>query len=177
MDKLKYKPEYVLKNAIGFNEVDLEANREGHLSESQADQLRHKRSILLSVALTAIIVAIIPLSKQSSLPFQWTISGGLIAIVAISQLIPIWYVLSRNIVHMVEGRVHLDIGLYGRHRYILIIGSLSFPISKRIFLSFKNTDPYAVYYTSYSVLFTHDVPLFQSRKILSAEWINPKEIQ
>jgi hypothetical protein len=68
--------------------------------------------------------------------------------------------LRENKVASVEGRAELSLERKGGGiNYTLAVGALRFPIGKNAFLSFKNRDPYCVYYAPHS------------RRILSVEWL------
>jgi hypothetical protein len=59
-----------------------------------------------------------------------------------------------------QGRVNLDMSVNGKSSTLrLTIQDTKFDVKKDVFLAFKNSDPYAIYYAPHS------------KTILSAEWL------
>jgi hypothetical protein len=174
LEKTK-KYEDALMTVIGFEEGDLEANAEGRISEAQTKRLlrvsRHMTAAwaipLLGaiVALTLCIGTMMPLVKvQASLcltPIAILVAAGIVlAVIDGRRTMRLRDDLSKNRVAEVEGRVELSVLLRGRRLlYGLRVGEERFSISKQTFLSFKNGDPYRVYYAP------------RAKRILSVEWL------
>ena len=168
-EKAKSKPEHLLIEAIGFSEEDLEANREGYMSEQQRRSLFRKWTPW--TCFTLLFAALI---LPTMLPFVLEQLGTstlspLTLIAAVFLVVPVyfaykWWQLSvdmrQRLVTSVEGRVRLDLSGGGNSSQLTVsIGKAKFHVKKPIFLAFKNGDPYCVYYAP------------RSKTILSAEWL------
>jgi hypothetical protein len=172
VEKVKYKPEHVLQAAIGFNEDDLGANKQGKLSDGQIDCMigSQKRSTL------AIVLAVLGLGLSCFMWNLWRVYhngywfyGAVIGIVGCMAVLSfssrnrddLRHDLKASRVEMREGPIRLDMERVGRDSVIwkLMIGDQEFEVSSVVFLAFKNDDPYRVYY------------LPHSRRLLSAEWL------
>ena len=177
MGKLKNKPEYLLKNALDFAEEDLESNREGRLSENQIALLRRESINWLSIALTGLVSGMLLFSGNISSNLFWLIVGIFLFIFFGQRYLVNRNVLNSDRVNSIEGRVHQSIVpsfLVGTD-YRLTVNDTMFSVSKNVFLAFKNTDPYVMYYITYSVFLANKPTSIHSRKILSAEWLYQQE--
>lgn len=157
MDKPKHKYEGLLMEAIGFTEDDLEANREGFLSSEQITLLRRNRYFWLVVAcITGVAAFGLAIYSQSILGcISFAATPPLFAILKILMLDE---VLKGRKVESAEGYIQLDMQGQGTGN-ILIVDDITFKVSKKVFLAFKNGDPYLIHY------------LPKMMKILSAEWL------
>ena len=158
-EKPKHKPEHALIMALNFDEVDLEANREGLLSESQRirldDQQFKKDIILVGIIIWFVLVLAQVLFVQSADTWWFMAIFCGVVIVSMSHHRRRLY----NDLNGCEGRVRLDIINERGLQYKIGIGDIELFVKKEVFLAFKNGDPYRIYYTP------------RTKKILSAEWL------
>jgi hypothetical protein len=188
MGKAKHKPKNPLMNAIGFTEEDLEANRNGYMSQRQFAWLeREKRSRQRSFIATLVIWpllsgllgpgAILYYGPASELTLLAAYLGT--ALVILIFFIPFYDLRWRRVrqcrsavenvhrtggISWVEGWVNLDIEAHADdggtiYTYAISLESMCFNIRKDVFLAFKNGDPYRIYYEPYTT------------RLLSAEWL------
>ncbi|MBZ0285406.1 MAG: hypothetical protein K8L97_32025 [Anaerolineae bacterium] len=163
-EKQKSKSEHLLMDAIEFDEEDLESNQQGVLSQKQQQVFRAERN---SWGLGVLLVLIL-----SPMFFIFLLNSGgrnphtLIVVIPIALIVLIHFWLKwtswgkdyrRNLVHSAEGRVQLDV--LSRENYRIDIQKMRFEVTKRVFLAFKNNDPYIIYYAP------------STKRILSAEWL------
>ena len=171
MGKLKHEER--LMYAIGFTEEDLEANRNGQLSERQRNELKRVRNMMLvyeSIILPFSIVFFILLLASnvftSSLILMSITIGILVGInLPIQVLFKFAHDAQKAEAHCSDGRVKLEIkSMTGRHeKYRVIVEQVKLKVSKEIFLAFKNGDPYLICYTPHT------------KKLLSAEWLRDSD--
>ncbi len=174
MEKKKHKPEEVLMEAIGFTEEDLEANRDGRITERQRKLLNDERLswrgwIFLALGACPVISVIILLDVVRTQADLWNRVQviGLVSVVAIGVALFAWFRMSyysddlrTDDVQVAEGRISLGIAENKNSRnYYVTIGRVTLKIPKKAFLAFKNDDPYAIFYMRYS------------KMLLSAEWL------
>lgn len=167
VQKPKIKPEHALMYAIGFTEEDLEANREGWLSERQRAELNRQRREMLVGIIALLVVSLFVFliglfsyrDKNASavIPVLVLTTGGAIYIAYR------WGNKDADFqgkrVEFVEGRVELRLGSNKSATCSIFIQNRAFLVSNEVFLAFKNGDPYVIYYTP------------ASKTILSAEWL------
>ena len=175
MDKNKNKPkneavlsEDELMYAIGFTSIELVANREGILSEYQRKKFRVERrnNVVTTIfsLLIAIAIFLFGQARVSSIYgiFLWIpiVFCGIGALLAVMRVDEFHQDVTQNHVDAAQGRVSLDI-TQNRYKtaYTIQLQDRIWDVDKRIFLAFKNGDPYAIYYAPHS------------KKILSAEWL------
>jgi hypothetical protein len=170
MNKVK-KYEDRLMEVLRFDDADLEANQAGTLSPRQAAHLRlERRSEFFWItffgvffgATIALLLRQIPLNAPGVVPLL--VLAAFVATVLVyhylRRVAPLSKDLHENRALAVDGRVDLSLKPKGRRiKYSMDIGKMRFPIRKDAFLSFKNRDPYCVYYAPHS------------KQILSVEWL------
>lgn len=163
-----------LMNALHFTQADLDANRDGCLTERQAARLRRKRNLRrLAIAGVVAFVFLINLpglfvifgSDDYSPPADILIFTGLImgciGILAVlytrSGLRAIAADLQEKTVEAVQGQIKLE--PFGEGSIMLRVLDRVFSVSDRTGFAFKNGDPYCLYYAPHS------------KTLLSAEWL------
>jgi hypothetical protein len=164
MEKQKTKPEFLLQDAIGFSEDDLEANREGYLSIPQQAGMRSDHNFWLCSMIVLIVIfamfAVLGLSSRRHEAAQFL--AFMMAGVAGWAFMK-WYRVRDDMntdLRAVEGRVKLDIGrTKGEPKYSVEIDDVKFNVKKDVFLAFKNGDPYCIYYAPHT------------KRILSVDWL------
>lgn len=165
-DKLK-KYEDVLMAALKFDEDDLAANIDGTLSQRQIAQMKRQRdNTLIIVGIIAFLALCFVLFTGLLTSFNGLLLAAFIAIV-MTLVTLIAAVIANNInrdladsVRVVEGRVELDTNPgQNATAFYVKMDDLKFTVKKEAFLTFKNGDPYRIYYAP------------QTKTILSAEWL------
>jgi hypothetical protein len=166
--------------ALNFTEEDLTANREGYLTKKQRSELNKYR--LLWITCFALTFAAL------SCGVWWAILDGvrrsdsvasrigivsLLWIIASGVAIFTWYKkrkfdhdLRQGEVQVAKGNVQVGVRLIrpkGTPLHYLNIEGVSWAIDDPLFSSFKNGDPYAIYYAPHS------------KTILSAEWLRDQQ--
>jgi hypothetical protein len=174
MDKIKHKSkndEDELRYAIGFTSVELEANRDGVLSDYQRHKFGVDRRDNMFIAFFAVILAVaifgVAYGRFSAMdglliwiPIVLCGSTALFAAVKADEL---HRDLKQNAVEAAQGRVSLDITQYrSKTTYTVQLQDRTWDVKKNVFLAFKNGEPYAIYYAPFS------------KKILSAEWLRKR---
>jgi hypothetical protein len=170
MAKVK-KYEDQLMNVLRFDEADIEANQAGTLSPRQSGELKAERrsqifwlgffSLLYFAVLILLGVRIFLVSPIGTLLLGAGVVGlGVVGYSYTTKIEPLRRDVRENRALAVDGRVELSLKPKGRQiKYSMDIGKMRFPIRKDAFLSFKNRDPYCVYYAPHS------------KQILSVEWL------
>jgi hypothetical protein len=168
MDKPK-KHEDVLRAALGFDEDDLAANREGRLSDRQTAKFkRDQRKYTIATAVTALLALMFVLFiGMTNSPVSHLLNGlgslilGLIALMMVQPAVRNTLALRRKTAAAAEGRIRLDMQGEGQaaNAFYLFVDDRRFTVKKPVFLSFKNGDPYRIYYAP------------ATKQILSAEWL------
>ena len=163
-----------LMAALNFTEADLDANRDGQLSEEQRARLYGKRIYwLLAIAGVVVLVFLVNLpgvfvifgSDDYPPPADILIFTGLImgciGILAVlytrSGLRAIAADLQEKTVEAVQGQIKLE--PFGEGSIMLRVLDRVFSVSDRTGFAFKNGDPYCLYYAPHS------------KTLLSAEWL------
>ncbi|HEX2908355.1 MAG TPA: hypothetical protein VHO69_15895 [Phototrophicaceae bacterium] len=164
----------MLMDVIRFNDEDLEANRDGYMTQRQRSRLNDERfsfklmGVLALVACPIFSIAAIidGIQRHDTVASRVGIIG-LICLVTAGITLYTWLRwrrfdrdLSKGEVAATQGLVRL--GMSDRSRsttYMVTVDYVTLNISKRTFFTFKNGDPYCLYYTPYS------------RTLLSAEWL------
>ena len=166
---MKKKPANLLADALDFDDDDLYANYNGHLSARQRARLRRGRT--KSFAVFIVFLGLIGLFAYIAIATSTPIF--VLGATTMYVFLPFWAVTRRleipvfgwvkasqilrdGLIGVVEGPVRLDIH---KKKYKLQIEFERFVIKKTAFLAFKNSDPYRIYF----------VP--QTRTVLSAEWL------
>lgn len=174
MSKAPEKPkkyEDRLMDAFAFDEDDLDANQAGQFSQAQIASLKaaRNRAILQFVlmwlmigVLSAIVVGLGMRAGGLLLP----VMAALLVISAFSFIFSkarrLMQDLGENRILAAEGRV--DLSIQGDYDYFLLVEKQRFRLKQKdIFLTFKNGDPYRIYYTP------------RSRQILSVEWLREND--
>lgn len=170
-----------LADTIGFNDDELEQNRDGYLSERQREELltdaQSRSTVMIVVTLALGIAAVIAVLDSLRMNIPYTGHPILLIIFAFVEIgafaqfglpIPRYRQDAAGVAaDSVQGHVRLSIGGNSRKRiiYTITIGGIRFAVGKPILLAFKNDEPYAVYFAP------------RSRKLLSAEWLRePAEV-
>jgi hypothetical protein len=156
---------------LHFDAEDVEANEAGTLSPRQVADLKGERrsqffwlgffSVLYFGALVLLVVEIPFESLIAALMLGAGVVGvGVASYNYATKINPLNKDLRDNHALAVDGRVDLSLKPRGRRiQYSMAVGKMTFPIRKDVFLSFKNRDPYRVYYAPHS------------KQILSVEWL------
>ncbi len=178
MEKVQ-KYERHLMDAIGFDAGDLAVNRAGTFSETQRRKLENWR-MFWSLGLAAAVIVGASMSTFLFLAFLLApqaaalkIAAGMVVIIlaCVALYAFCWFKradylddLEECIVYSAEGFVRLTLD-EGRNnaRYLVSVGTLTFIVSKQAFLSFKNGDPYRIYYAP------------NSKHIVAAEWLRGED--
>ena len=168
-DKVK-KYEDRIMDVFAFDENDLEANQAGHLSQQQMVRLKKARNRAISTfallamlfGFLAIIIVAAGFQASGILP---PLAAGLLAVLAIYAIFgrnaqALLKDMRTNQVALAEGRVDLSLNaLQNTAEYFLRVENMRFTIKQNAFLTFKNGDPYRIYYAP------------RSKRILSVEWL------
>lgn len=163
----------ILASGIGFDEADLAANREGRLSEKQAERLLKARRntvqgmVGIMVLLTVILLPLAVLGQAQTGSPQVSIVIGLVwlglmglflAIIRSGQAVQVD--VRRGQVEAVRGAVQCYTSSKGESgmQYNLRVGDLTFNrVERDAYIAFKHLDAYIIYYTP------------QSKQIVAAE--------
>lgn len=162
-------PTQLLMDTLHFNEDDLEANRNGELSESQRTQLDYylnkfiegRKALIIGGAVIAIIAV------ANTFFFRSSTFTNMLFIVGLVLLGSLWFVnrqvtntqngLQQGRINSIQGVISLDLKANDNPTYYVNCGALRFTICKDVFLAFKNNEPYVLYYVPWN------------NKLLSAE--------
>ncbi|MCK6579259.1 MAG: hypothetical protein L6Q98_14280 [Anaerolineae bacterium] len=161
------KYEDLLMAALDFDDADLTANMEGDWSERQIARMRARRRLLAFGALLLLVSAPLFMFLFSaiggSVGLVLTVLTGLILIAGLMAAVYSASQVARDLrgpVAEVEGRVALDTRAKNNKTiYYVKLGRVRFSVKKEEFLTFKNRDPYRLYYAP------------GQKTILSAEWL------
>ena len=175
MQKAK-KYEERLMETFDFSEDDLDVNRMGQLSRRQAVRLNKQRQtqvlgatgILIVGIFTVLVIFGVVSAARMTYQALSTLAG-----LSLFFLLPSWIIwsrasklindLQRNRVAIIEGLVDLSVQGVQTANYLLHVGDTSFTVKQKMFLAFKNGDPYRIYYTPHS------------QQILSVEWLREND--
>jgi hypothetical protein len=164
------KYEDVLMKAIGFNEEALELNRQGKLSVPQLDAVKWHRDLngcgLVIVILGFIVVFRLFGGVISSFTgcMVGLIAGGL-CISTLYSVFNEWYKTNQDVnksrIEIIEGYMTIDVKQEGNKTVYCVVSieGIEFIVKKKVFLAFKNGEPYRIYYTP------------NTKRILSVEWL------
>lgn len=162
--------EAVLMNSLNFDENDLNFNDQGLLSELQLDALRGQRNLhgMVTVALMAVFIVCLRVFGMYLLSLElcfMTLIFGSLGVLVLYVAFTGWFNAYQDVkkgrAEMVEGYTTIDIksayknGVY----YVVNVKGVEFRVDKRVFLAFKNGEPYRVFYAP------------NTKKLLSAEWL------
>lgn len=165
--KTAYKHEHALANVLDYQDDDLIANQNGGLGTRQRQTLHlnfyRDLLILCAGALTWFGFSIvISLLTDAALAVALIICG-LMLLNRSQRLIPLWKLyrdLRSGEVVSDEGVIHLVLQRgSSQGEYSLQLDDHLFPVSQAALLTFKNGDPYRLYY------------LPKTKLLLSAEWL------
>ncbi|MBL8132727.1 MAG: hypothetical protein JNL42_12780 [Anaerolineae bacterium] len=161
------KYEDLLMAALHFDDADLAANMEGAWSDRQIVRMRARRRLLAFGAV--LLIVSVPLfmflfgAIGGSVALVLTVLTGLILIAGLMAAAHSVSQIARDLrgpVAEVEGRVALDTRAKNNKTiYYVKLGRVRFKVGKEEFLTFKNHDPYRLYYAP------------GQKTILSAEWL------
>lgn len=172
--KVKHLPAMSLAEAIGFNEDDLDHNRDGYLSERQRQALLGKPwpryAALIAVTLALAAGALFVFVDQLRVDSPHTGHKTVLLLFAVVEVIAVVFIVvpyssyrqdaQGMVADSVQGHVSLDVEGGGNTViYTLEISGERFTLDKHVFLAFKNDEPYVVYFAPHS------------RKLLAAEWL------
>nr|MCU0499996.1 hypothetical protein [Anaerolineae bacterium] len=174
-----YKYEQTLATAFDFTEEDLAANQRGEVTPRQIEILTKKRNQNRWLTLfSGVVLAFMVMGGLVALfvfpPFGIIFLAILAYIgrTVFKQLNAFEQDLKTPQVEVVEGIVNLDIRRSTRTTttgntsstktsisYSVQIGDQTFTVNEKVFLTFKNGDPYAIYFTPFA------------KTILSVDWL------
>lgn len=163
-----------LMAALNFTADDLDANRDGQLSEEQRARLYGKRIYwLLAIAGVVAFVFLInlpgvfivfssgdyppPADMLIFIGFILGCIGILVLLYTRSDLRAITADLQEKTVESVQGLIALE--TFGQDKMKVHIHDRAFTVNNKAGLAFKNGDPYCLYYAPHS------------KTLLSAEWL------
>ncbi|HEX2908356.1 MAG TPA: hypothetical protein VHO69_15900 [Phototrophicaceae bacterium] len=156
-----------LEAVIGFTPADLEANRDGQLSDGQKIRFRGQRNLILAFAILVMVcipfVALTGFVKRTDwglgaiglILFLVLSTFGTLAALALVRIIRLMHDLQDNRAEAVQGPIKLEM----HQGYHIVIGDQMWHVHQDVFLAFKNGEPYCLYYAPHS------------RTLLSAEWL------
>ncbi len=172
--KLKPAPPLSLAEAIGFDEYDLEANRDGVLSERQHNRfrveawLRSAAMLIITLLLGFGAVFVLLVDSRAAVLLTLFAAIELIAYALVGAHTGKFRAEAEDrLAESVQGHIRLDVRAGGKNTvsFALNIGDERFDVNKAVFLAFKNDEPYVVYFGPH----THT--------LLSAEWLrDPTEV-
>ena len=153
--KNKQKPSEILMKAMGFSENDLAANHIGIMSNRQRFDFYNRRNIWAMAGIVCMLGFFMLWigGRDQSLPL---LLFGIGIVVCGLNVYSRHIDAARGEVAVLEGRINLNIN--GRN-FSVVIDDRKFALKQKVFLAFKNGDPYRVYYTPHT------------KKLLSAEWL------
>jgi hypothetical protein len=165
---------YALAQALNFTDEDLIANQTGKLSDVQQQRLtQNHRSMVWSFEAVfmyglAFCVLLIGIATLIIVPLSL-----LCFYIAYHMSVPMlrkYQLLGRDLrageVHQIEGNIEIKLvnhRAYGL-RYYILLGKERLSVHQTVALTFKNGDPYRLYY----------LPL--SSTVLSVEWLSEKDL-
>lgn len=179
MIESKHKYAQLLSKALHFFERDLAANQRGVMSDYQLGRLRSRvwtaAALTIPFIILGAVVAVMQYQSMSRFGAQPSAIFGTTALV----LVVIWGIagglfwlftggvlrdLREQRVAQVSGRVSLDMSRYTfltrlPQTYSIMIEGKRFEITREALLTFKNGDPYTIYYAPHS------------KTVLSADWL------
>jgi hypothetical protein len=171
--------EISLMDALGFDEADLDANRNGYMSKAQRFKLRRKQQERLAnlkngaIVVTAGSVLAFAMVVIFRLNFGFCafsiglvdVMLGILGTVNLRRWRRLDTDLYKGDVSVASGRISLDVQPEGevQVKYLLRVQRLRFDISKDALLAFRNQEDYQVYY------------LPNSETVLSAEPMEMEE--
>ena len=152
-----------LMAAMNFTEADLQANRQGHLSQAQADRLKRMRrrhvlmAAVLFLALALAATALIFLGQQNRNVIL-SAAGGLLTVINAVLMggmgrsyMRIDSDLRGGGVETLAGEVERTLRRGRQHDYYLLrIDGASLAVTQDIFLAFQHKAPYRIYRTRLS---------------------------
>ena len=152
-----------LMAAMNFTEADLQANRQGHLSQAQADRLKRMRrryvlmAAVLFLGLALAATALIFLGQQNRNVIL-SAAGGLLTVINAVLMggmgrsyMRIDSDLRGGGVETLAGEVERALRRGRQHDYYLLrIDGVSLAVTQDIFLAFQHEAPYRIYRTRLS---------------------------
>lgn len=152
-----------LMAAMNFTEADLQANRQGHLSQSQSDRLKRMRrrhvlmAAVLFLGLALAATALIFLGQQNRNVIL-SAAGGLLTVINAVLMggmgrsyMRIDSDLRGGGVETLAGEVERTLRRGRQHdHYLLRIDGASLAVTQDIFLAFQHKAPYRIYRTRLS---------------------------
>lgn len=166
MQKQKLDPQQALMKAMNCTDEDLSANRDGYMTLRQKNRLKRRRTSLILYIFGGLAIGSLQLTI-----FGYLFSDVIIIVLLIGTFTILYTVLGflerrrfsldlhKGAVEVIEGRITLDV-VTGRGAYYAVsIGKIKFRINRRVFLAFKNGDPYCLYFAPHA------------KVLLSADWL------
>ena len=153
-----------LMAAMNFTKADLQANRQGHLSQAQADRLKRMRrrhvlmAAVLFLALALAATALIFLGQQNRNVIL-SAAGGLLTVinaVLMGGMGRSYMRIDSDLrggggVETLAGEVERTLRRGRRHDYYLLrVDGASLAVTQDIFLAFQHKAPYRIYRTRLS---------------------------
>ncbi|HEX2908350.1 MAG TPA: hypothetical protein VHO69_15870 [Phototrophicaceae bacterium] len=160
-----------LMAALNFTDEDLEANRDGRLSQRQRQRFAKMQANITTEIYLAGFVGLIGIPilvywyHLHSVSWLEAVPPALISSFVCLMLVLSWWErrimlaadLREESVETLQGLVKLEhLGKSGGH---FNLQNQNFPLSSKALLAFKNGDPYCIYYAP------------NTRTLLSAEWL------
>jgi hypothetical protein len=166
MLKKKVDEHLSLMDALGFDEDDLQANADGHLSERQRQLFKSQYGRLIRWGLIVGVIAVglivfLMIVFAYNICAASTVAFALISLVLLmfyQQTFKDWAKLNtvlRFPVESAEGVIVLDLEGGSSNvvpKYVIKLGQVRFEVDKSIFLAFKNGDPYRLYFVADAML-------------------------
>jgi hypothetical protein len=144
--------------AFDFTRLDLDSNREGHLSKRQLQQLAARRAVAVWMQWVMVIIYAVPLLLMTLVMMRriagvWLLviligllGAGLVTAMLILRKSPLQRDLATGKVHEVTGRIRLSM----TPSHTLHIAEQHFKLEERQFSTLKNGEPYRIYYLPHS---------------------------
>jgi hypothetical protein len=159
-------------DVMGFTSADLDANRQGNLSQFQADNLKRtrQRNTIIGAGLFFVIVIVatffIFFGQQNENPIL-SAMGGLLTVVNAIMVGMVGRSYLRTNADLRDGNVEVLEGELERivrpgrqqDNYLLRIDGTSITVTKEIFIQFRHETPYRIYRTRLSGMLLSAEPL------------------
>ncbi|HEX2623451.1 MAG TPA: hypothetical protein VHL11_24990 [Phototrophicaceae bacterium] len=159
----------LLSQVFQFDESDLEANREGKLTQQQLTRITSERyrnilwigMVILAGLIVLFLLEVIPIFSLAAeyTPFVMIGFGVLVSYRQFMLLLKLSRDSRERQINSVEGVIQLAVGGKDQTTDSLKIQDETFKLNRRQFFALKNHEPYTIYYLS------------NSRLIVSIEWL------
>lgn len=161
-----------LMGAMDFTQDDLDANRQGSLSSSQAENLKHtrQRNALIATAIFFVLVIVatsLLFFGQQNQSTILSVVGGLITVVNAVMVGMVGRSYLRTSADLRDGSVEVLQGQLERivrpgrqqDNYVLQIDGERFFVTKEIFIHFRHEAAYRIYRTRWSKVLLSAEPM------------------